>query len=199
MRRKLIKQGGTGMTAYLPKEWIDQQHLSAGDDIEITILDNFLTIAPCSEKNKQKEIFIPFKKGRESALRTMILNAYRAGFDKITVHYEGDERIMRDLVDMFLLGFEYFHIKDTTYVLESMSEPSYENFETIIRKQFYLLRQILDSLFDKNIEDLVFRLQKYDNFLKRCLSKQLFTIDGRGFFWQFLSYLSHILLGPLAQ
>lgn len=192
MRRKLIKQGGTGVTAYLPKQWIDQQRLKAGDEIEITILDAFLTIAPCPEKNKKKEIVIPFKKGRESALRTMILNAYRAGFDKIIVQFEGKQQELRHLTDSFLLGFELFHVKDTTYALESMSEPSYENFEGITRKQFYLLRQILDSLFQEQLEDLVYRLQKYDNFLKRCLSKQLFTIEGRGFFWQFLSYLSQI-------
>ena len=35
MRRKLIKQGGFGLTIYLPKHWTDEKELQAGQEVEV--------------------------------------------------------------------------------------------------------------------------------------------------------------------
>jgi len=73
-----------------------------------------------------------------------------------------------------------------------VSEPSYSTFENMISRMIYSLQEIIKDLPEENIANLVYKVQKYDNFLKRCISKEIFTIDGATFLWQFLSNLTQI-------
>lgn len=191
MQRKLIRQGGTGLTFYVPKKWIDAKGLKAGDEIEITSFNDDLLLSTGSKKHAKREIHLTIKESTETAQRTLLVNAYRAGFDRIIVAYEGEEKDLRILIDTFMLGFELFK-EGNTYIIESVSEPSYENFENIIVKQFYLIEEILKDITNKEIKEHVHKIQKYDNFLKRCLSKEVFSVQANMFLWQFLSYISQI-------
>jgi hypothetical protein len=192
MQRKIVEQGAGAHTISLPVQWIRSHNLKPGDNLEIQNFDDDLLISSSSKKQKKKSITMTFKRTRESAHRTFLANAYRAGFDSITLMYNGKEKDIRDIVDHFMIGFELFKQADGTYLIESISEPSYDNFENIILKQFFLIEEILNDITNKELEIYVYKVQKYDNFLKRCLSKQIFSIQANMFLWQFLSYLAQI-------
>ena len=191
MRRKLIKQGGYGLTVYIPKKWLDARHLKEGDELEFTPVEKGMLITSQTHSKEKKTISFPIKKNNESAMRTLLVNAYRAGFDTITVTYEGNEQELQDIVDKYMLGFSLFK-KENIYSLESISEPSSETFENIFQKQFYLVEQIFADISSPLLVGYVNTLQKHDNFLKRCLSKDLFHQPATFFLWQFLSYLTQI-------
>jgi hypothetical protein len=191
MRRKLIKQGINGFTVYLPKKWIDSYALKQGNEVDMTLFQGNILISPLTASLKKKSISFPIKKGRESAVRTLLVNAYRAGFDTIKITYDGKEKELQYIVNNFMLGFALFK-KGDVYVLESISEPSAETFDNILHRQFYLIEELLKDITSPLLIDYVHTLQKHDNFLKRCIAKELFHEHTQFLLWQFLSYLVQI-------
>lgn len=192
MKRKLIKQGGGGgLTFYVPKKWVDKKGLKPGDEIDLSELDDNLVISVSGLKKKDRSIELTITHDKESIVRTLIVNAYRAGFDRLVVKFSGDGKKVNAVVDRFLIGFEITKVSDGLYHIESVSEPSYENFEKIIHRQFFLVEDILKNIFSQDVSEQVFKVQKYDNFLKRCISKGAFSHRSVSILWQFLSSMTH--------
>ena len=191
MQRKLIKQG-VGLTIYLPKRWTDQRNLKQGDQVEISTLNNNLIISPPLKNKEKKAINLNIINQKESVIRTEIVNAYRLGFDKIIIETNAKKQEINKIVNNFLVGFEIFEISNKKYSIESLTEPSYDDFENIINKQFFIIKQIIENIDKKAISNDVHRVQKYDNFLKRCIAKDLLTHTGSVYLWRFLSKLTRV-------
>ncbi len=191
MKRKLIRQGGAGLTMYLPKKWVDEKNLSAGDEVEVDTYNENLIISTTGIKQKPKELILVIPNIRESAIRTLLANAYRAGFDKMNVTFDGKSELLRSVVEHNLLGFEVFEKGKNTFCVESVSEPNHDNAEVLIHRQLYMIEEILKNLGIQPISDDVQRVMKYDNFLKRCISKQIINPIEKQFLWQFLNSLTH--------
>lgn len=197
MKRKVIQQSKQAYTITLPIKWIRERNVDAGDDLEVSILDNQLLIGADKKKGKKRSIVLKAKGNEESQVRTAIVNAYRSGYDIISLEFDGDKKWLKNAVDKTLLGFESFEKSKHLHVIESVSEPSYEQFEEMIGRSFFVLKQILKRLPEENIEDMVHKIQRYDNFLKRSISKELFTVKGATFLWQFLSNMTQIARASL--
>ncbi len=191
MKRKLILQGKTGLTIYLPKKWTDKYELKPGEEVEITEVETNLVISSNQISNKSKTIELTLEKGRDSKQRLLLLNAYRSGFDKIRITYEGKQEELNKIVTNTMLGFEIFKINENKYSIESVAEPNFEDFERIIEKVFFILLEIYSNI-ETNITTHVHNIQKYDNFLKRLLSKNIFRAKNPFAYWQFLSQLTQI-------
>ena len=153
---------------------------------------NELTVSPTEREKKPLEIEIQLKDMRETAVRTLIVNAYRIGYDKITVNYSGDKNNLIEIVNNHLLGFELFDKDKNVYTIENVSEPTYDKFEKIIKKMFIIILEILKDIENKELKYNVTRVQRYDNFLKRCISKGVIYVKAEPFYWQFLSNMAHI-------
>lgn len=210
MRRKLIKQGVDGLTLYVPKKWADKRSLKAGDEVEISENNDLLIISPSSVARAEKVVELKFEKGRENALRMLLVNSYRVGYDKIILDFPGDKKFVEEIVTNFLMGFELFEKDKGLYSIESVAEPNYyDDFEKIIQRLFNILIEILKNIDLPDVKEQAKRVQKYDNFLKRSLSKSIFIVDTPLSFWQFLSNLVHVsrqayhmnrhLKGPLSK
>ena len=190
MKRKIIKQGSGGLTIYLPKKWAEEKGLRTGDEVDLKEAPYGLLVIPEKTKKEKKMLSIKVQKSRESALRTVLVNAYRAGFDTIHLEYYGDQKEVKTIVHTFLFGFDVFQKEEHAYSIESMSEPSIDNFENILIKQLYILEEILANLLTRDISEDVHKIQRYDHFLKRCLSKEICMDTGKFFIWQFLSHIT---------
>ena len=191
MRRKIIKQGLGGYTVSLPISWVREQGLKARDDILIEEQKGNLIISVSEIKqNKPKKIKLEIGDTRESAIRTLIVNAYRAGFDHITFHFLGSEKKIFTIVETFLLGFDCHVQEKGIFLISSVAEPSIDNFEVMIQRQFYILATILKEVFEKPLEREVHRMQRYDNFLKRGITKKRFSASPQ--LWQLLSMLNQV-------
>ncbi len=192
MKRKLIKQGGGGLTLYLPKKWLDAHRLKSGDEVEITETNGDLLLT-AQKQTIKRQIVLTIPNMRETVARMLILNAYRAGFDVLTVSYKGTLQELQMIVDTYIIGFECSQVKNQQYCIESVSEPQYEQIETMIVRMFFMLKEIIKQTPDTLDVSLVHRVQKYDNFLKRTITKgKLGSQTTAPFTWQFLSTLSQI-------
>ena len=190
MKRRIIELGHQCMVVSLPRKWVLENNLKKGRDLMIEEQDNKLVIST-SNNPKLMEITVDIVDTTESGLRTYIINAYRAGYDKITVNYSGLKDDIIKIVDRYMLGFEVLTMSKNKYVIESVAEPDVADFEKIVVKEFQIIREILTTI-EENNEDGAYRVRKYDNFLKRCMTKYNLYVKERGFIWQFISGLVHI-------
>lgn len=192
MKRKVIRQGSDGFTIYLPKKWAEQKGIRIGDEINLKEAPYGLLIIPEKTKKEKRSLTLNVQKSRESALRTVLVNAYRAGFDYIHLEYLGDKKDVYTIVHTFLLGFDVFQKEENKYSIENMSEPSVDNFENILIKQLYLLEEVLTNFLIHDITEEIHKIQKYDHFLKRSLSKEIYSDAAQFFIWQFLSHVTQV-------
>ncbi|MBS3162992.1 AbrB/MazE/SpoVT family DNA-binding domain-containing protein [Candidatus Woesearchaeota archaeon] len=191
MIRKLIKQGGYGLTVYVPQKWVKNNQLKPGDEIEFEEDKDRLIIHIRKKSKIKKELQIDLKNQVESSIRTILANTYRSGYDKIKLLNleDKDKKEVLKIVEKYMLGFE---IDKNKWEIESISEPSYENFENLLQRVFYDLSYVVKNFITEDIEEKVASIQKYDNFLKRAISKNLFNTTNSVFLWQLLSDLNQI-------
>jgi hypothetical protein len=76
MKRKIIKQGLGGYTIYLPKKWIDNFKLQAGDEINLDLIDNKLLISAEGIKEK-RQTTITVTGENKIFLKTSLIHIYR--------------------------------------------------------------------------------------------------------------------------
>ncbi|MFA6888770.1 MAG: hypothetical protein WC254_04715 [Candidatus Woesearchaeota archaeon] len=151
MRRKLIRQGGTGLTFYVPKKWIDEKNLKPGDEIAVTVADNKLVVEPATGEKKLKKTQIEITEGDYDQYRSLIGGLYRAGYDEITVTYT-DKNVIPNLQKTIdsLYGFEIFDINESSCTIRSV----YHEEETDINAHFRKSVQIIKTMYTMIAEDL---------------------------------------------
>ncbi len=189
MQRKIIQQSATSMGISLPSKWCRKWGLKKGDILEIDDSEAILAVSPAATP-VSREITLTIADTAESGIRTLVINAYRAGYDKIILSYAGDKAMLSHIVDRYMLGFELFTDRNT-YIIESVAEPSKDDFEKIALKQIQILMEMVRNL-SSDITENFYRLRNYDNFLKRIITKYSLFSKEQGFIWQFLSTLVHI-------
>lgn len=201
MKRKLIKQGLGGYTIYLPKKWIGLRNLKPSDEVEITEEEGKLVIDSKKQPKKQ-EITIEIPSEIESLARRLIINPYRMGYDRIIIKYEHKKllKIIKQVIEKHIIGFEIISYSNDSCILESITEPSIDNFNNLLNKQFFILKETTQLLLEnlkkrnkersKQIKELILNVHKHSNFLRRCISKRLFSTKLAPFYWLFLSHLT---------
>lgn len=199
MKRKIISQGIGGYTVYLPNKWIKDNSLTKGTDVDIEEIDNMLIISP-TEVKLRLETMIQLTGNTESAIRTIITNTYRKGYDKIIIEYDNEEqfKILQKIIKTKLIGFDILKKERNKCIVESVTEPSIDQFENILSKIFYNTGQLFESVMNKaegkehdDIEDIEERIQSYDNFCRRVISKDKLKNKKSEFLWTFLTLINH--------
>ncbi len=199
MRRKLVKQGSSTLMVSLPSKWIHSNSLDKGKEINLEVIDNEILISPAQIETK-KEAIINLKGLTESLIRTLITNTYRKGFDRVKVNFENEKqfKILNNTIKTRLIGFEIIKKEQSSCIIENITEPSQEQFDNILRKIFYSIHYLFETTEKRfsqsatleEIEAIEERIQKYDNFLRRVLSKNISSKDSE-LLWNFLSLLIH--------
>jgi len=197
---KLIKQGGGGYTIYLPKKWVEKNKLEKGNELSIEESGKNLIISPdkIGKKTETNTILI---NSIESSIRTIITNSYRAGYDRIKLHFNDEKQfnLLQKIVKSNLIGFEIIKKEKDFCIVENITEPTFDQFDNILKKLFLNI----DELFEitkkrfansKEIEDfneVEERILKYDNFCRRVITKQKLIKQNSEMFWTFLVLIIH--------
>ncbi|MBI5881467.1 AbrB/MazE/SpoVT family DNA-binding domain-containing protein [archaeon] len=199
MRRKVISQKDS-VTMTLPKRWVSAKGIKAGDEIEVRELPEGLLVSADTRVGK-RSTSISITSLTESAIRTMITNAYRLGYDIITVSFRSEEqfRILDQVVKTRLLGFEIIRREKNSCVIESITEPSPDQFEALSKKLLYNISElfgVLMGIFDKkdvlvDVEETESKIQQYNNFCCRIVSKRLVDMKNSHLFWSYQSHVIH--------
>jgi len=201
MERKLIKQGGGGFTIYLPKKWVDENKLEKGDELAVSISGKDLIIGP-TPSHKKTETEIKLTNKFENTIRSITTNAYRKGYDIIKIFFNNPEqyKILKKVVKTRLIGFDIIHKSKSNCILENVTEPSAEQFNNILNKMFLNIEDMFEITSKKlkgkfqgleDFEEIEERIQKYDNFCKRIISKEKFIKQNSEIFWTFTTLIIH--------
>ena len=159
MRRKIIKQGNNSYTLTLPVNWIREEKLELGGEIEINQEDNHLVISLPKDIRRQEKAFeIEIKDYNERTIRNILNQTYRKGYDKILVKIPDKTQLedIRDITRNTLLGFEVITENGDHCIIQNIAEPSGDNFYAILRKIFFYIedesKEILEDLTNKKYD-----------------------------------------------
>lgn len=177
-RRKLIKQGQDSYTVTLPREWI-RKHGLEEESVHIETVGNSLKINPRPTTQKTS-CQLEVQGFNERSLRNALYQHYRKGYDRITLSTDNDEqhRIIKDLCERTMLGFDTTSETDHEITVEAIAEPSNDQFSTILRRLFLLIKQeanrIQDSLKQHDIDmveaqSVKDKVDTYTNYCRRTL------------------------------
>jgi len=199
-RRKLVQQGTSTLMVSLPAPWIKTHNLKKGSEVSIESLNNDLMISAYRENIKQ-ETKITLLGKQESEIRTMITNTYRLGYDRINVSFADNIqfKILDTVVKTRLIGFEIVSKEKDSCIVENVTEPAIDQFDNIMHKIFFCVEEMFEFTKkrleeysdDTGYEDVQERIQKYDNFCRRVITKQKMYNEKSEFLWTFLGFILH--------
>jgi phosphate uptake regulator len=167
MQRNIIKQGNNSYTLTLPIKWIRENNLDK--TLKISILEeNESLILQSEEKKIEKKIKISLENKSKRLIRVILNNLYRAGYTEITlINLKKDVEFIENLVTSRLLGFEVINISEKEVKIKNIAEPNFENFDSILRKIFFIIKQSFQN-FD-NKESISDKVNLYINYLQRVI------------------------------
>jgi phosphate uptake regulator len=200
MKRKLVKQGAATLMVSLPSSWLKRLNLGKGDEIDLNEEGSRLVISREGVK-KGKETEISLTGQTETGIRTLITNAYRSGYDTVKIKFdnEGQVAVIRDVIKDYLLGYDITKMGKSTCVVANITEPSPEQFDTLMRKIFFNIRELIRTTGKRlkgmqaaaGYRDFALRVHQYDSFCRRVAAKRQKEIKDMGLFWAFQTLVVH--------
>lgn len=192
MKRKVIEWGHNSYAMTIPIKWAREQGITKGSELTLTVQDEQFTVSTGAKQKKKKELTLELTDANATTLRLHVANAYRLGFDKIWVFTKANNKtLLAQITRDLLIGFELFEEKNS-FLIESMTEPEYEHYEDLIIKLFFIIEQSFEMRSKQRSQEHAEKVQKYNNFIKRCISKKEFSPRANDYYWQFLSQLSKL-------
>ncbi len=200
MKRKVVQQGAATLMVSLPAKWAKAHHVKKGSEVLLKPMEGGLFVSADILEPKTKAT-ITLVGLTESSIRTLITNTYRKGRDIITVHFKTEKQfeILKKVVKTRLIGFEVISRGKGVCVVENITEPSAEQFETLMRKMFYNISELFD-LTEENlkhpkvlldVEEAEERIQRYSNFCYRVIANKRLQTRNSEFLWMFIALIVH--------
>ncbi len=183
MERKLIKQGEGGCTIYVPKKWLDENRLSAGDRISINEEENKLVISTKDYKPPIKTTSLEIKKNDFHTYRGILGGMYRAGYQEIKISFKDMKVVqMLEKTSNYLFGFEVVDINQTGCTIKGIYKEEGDEIESFVQKiihtikvmQEIVLQDIKDQKYESKEELSQYRnnVLKYRDLIIRTIVKQ---------------------------
>lgn len=181
MQRKLVQMGQHTLMAAIPSTWIHRHKLRKGDLVEFIETENKLILTPTTEIYERKVELTILSPTIEYIWR-VIQPVYSSGYDEVTIKFKDIkalkiiERCVNDLI-----GFEIVETAPDYIKLKTISKHLDEEFSTILRRTFFILKQMADLLQEgftqkdkklfEGIQPLELTINKYTLFLKRIINR----------------------------
>lgn len=156
MKRKVIQIAESTQLVSLPRQWAKKYNVKKGDELEVTVKDNILEVST-EKKDQLSEITIDITQLDRTSVFYALRSAYRRGFDiikvkfnnKTTMHYRTGEKVLvSSLLHQELrrwVGMQIIEQKENYFVYKSISKPSFEEFDLMLRRTFLLLMDACDE------------------------------------------------------
>ncbi|MFH1316078.1 MAG: AbrB/MazE/SpoVT family DNA-binding domain-containing protein [Candidatus Woesearchaeota archaeon] len=199
MKRKVIKLGPSTLVVSIPSKWSRDNHINAGQEIELTQTDNGLLLQSGKKQKEVKQITVNITEKNRHNLYNILTHIYRKGFDKIRINGQDLSHAVKKITEETLLGFELTARAKDYCIIENIAEPSEEKFATMLRRIYLVIKESHEKLaesFSENrfqgneIEDLRNQNDKFVIFCRRIVHKE-FKKDSI-IYWELLTHLSKI-------
>ena len=199
MRRKVIRQKDS-FTVTLPIKWAKAHGIEESREIDMEEEKEGLFIRAWGTKRREGEVTISSE--NEKFVEYILNNAYRNGFDILTVNIQSKK--VADIIDEhvdLLLGWQITERSQNRLKLENLTEPRTEKFDVLLRRAFFIIKNDLGLIKEgmekgkldsetirKNAEEMI----KIDNFCRRCIGKRAVEKDKIHFYWGFVSTVTWV-------
>ena len=181
MKRKLMKMGKHTLLATIPSKWIQKHNLKSGNYVEFKEDDNKLILTSTAEIY-EKKIEITINSSTIMAVWRSMQPVYTSGFDEVKINFK-DKKTLKLIEDNIkgLMGFEIVETRNNFVVIKSVSKQLDEEFPTILRRVFFILKNMIETTKealennDKKKLEEIFTLEttinRYTMFLKRLINR----------------------------
>ena len=201
MKRKVIKLGQGGNVISLPKSWIDKKGIKTGDEIDISEVNEDLLVSSTSRKKQEIELILNEK--NKNDIKAILTHLYRMGYDSIKLTEIDNQNLkeIEEIVSTLLLGFEITKSGTTECLIENVSEPAENKYESLLGKILIIIAEthkIINENFKKEEFKDIVEIEKMKNqsdklvlFCRRVLTKEIYR-KNRVTQWELLTFLMHI-------
>lgn len=207
MKRKVIKQGHNTLTVTLPSKWVNMYGINPGDELDVSENEKTLIISSEDIPRMSKTTIDVSGIRMPIVIWRCILSAYRAGYDEIIVTgiepsnkklyspftfntltcIEPDDMAFMSPIETVsacvnrLIGMEIVEHKGNYCMIKDLSETTYKEFDTAIRRIFILLgreAEIISEGLMRQFEDLKSihiidtNIDRFEDFCLRVLNKK---------------------------
>ncbi len=191
------------MMISLPANWVRQNNLDKGDEIDIEQADKDLIISTEVKKGEKKQITIQINNENKQDIKNILTHVYRKGFDKIIIKGINSDILkeIRNTTNQLLLGFELTQRNKNQYIIENISEPTEQKYELILQRIFSVIKETQDLIVQdfeqgkfqniKEIEEIRNQQDKFILFCRRLLVKEKLE-KNTVLQWELLTFLMHI-------
>ncbi len=157
-KRKVFFSGKSSYILTLPKKWIEENKIKAGDEVLISIGKNFLTIYPRKSEIKKGSVLIDSESLRHESLLRRIISYYLAGIDSIRVRvYNEEQRSAISRASEILMGVEIVEDIGREVAMEIFLDNSRLKTERIMRR--------MGNTCVGMVSDFCAALRKFDRYL----------------------------------
>lgn len=133
--RKVFFSGKSSYIITLPKRWVEENGIKAGDEVLISVGKNFITIYPKKSGAKRTSATIDAKDLRHEALMRRIISYYLAGFDSLKIKvYNEEQRSAVTRASEILMGVEIIEDLGKEIAVEIFLDSSRLRTDDIMRR-----------------------------------------------------------------
>jgi len=185
MKRKLIKQAGQAITITLPIDWIRENDLSPGEEINLEVNEKQL-ILNSNKKVLGKKISLDATNFPRRMKHIFINAAYAKGVDEINLIAKKEN--FPDLDQT--LGFAVVNQKGNNFTIKDISGISSENLDEIFKRVFHLIINFYDRAIKdifkgnketkKTLRKIDGEINKFTLFLQREVMKHSYPDSSKG-------------------
>jgi phosphate uptake regulator len=176
MKRKLVKQGVRALTITLPSDWIRNNNLKPGDEIDLSDQDNILRIS--TEKIPAlRDITVDVSGLLPRLADRFMARAYQKGYDKIKIKFDNQDLMIavQNKVSE-LMGYEILKVAPDFLEIQIVSTNLDIDFDTMLRRSLLLLMDMSNICHDawlngdkKALENIWYQDYDANKFLYFCL------------------------------
>ena len=182
MKRKVIQLAGKTLVISLPVKWARMHNILKGDELELTLGNNQLSI---STQNKKVESKISlFLDCTSEFAKRRINTLYKRGIDEINLSVKKPAllcEIQKSLNS--LMGFEIIDRFERSCIIKNIAQPIDENLNILVKRVFLInleMTKLIEQLLQKKEKEVLDELKtleelndKLTNTCKRVLNKQV--------------------------
>ena len=157
-----LQRIGNSILVSLPKQWIDENELAKGDEVQIEVGQNTLTITIGNEIRPTKDVTISYPLPEEENIVANITGAYLLGYDLIHIRRVKsipiqDRQNIRDSIRK-LVGMEIVEEEASTISAQFLLDAATLNPQRILKRMSAIVLgmfgDVLDALVSKDRSNL---------------------------------------------
>lgn len=163
--RRIQLSGGSTYILSLPKKWIEELKIKAGDSLAVVKNSNeSLSIYPRERKDDKKTTAIIKSSQKDSgeAIKRKIIAMYLGGYNTIQIKTKGMKipsehtKSIRSLVRSSMVGTEIIESSSDVITIQILTKLPELSFETSLNRMFLMaknmIKEAMDSLEDLDLE-----------------------------------------------